>query len=90
MSLCYGCEACFSSCPTAAISMVEDGKGFRRPKINQNKCIDCHACVKTCPRQKTPSKNKVQEAYAVKFKDETIRMKSQSGGMFWALCESII
>ena len=90
MSLCYGCEACFSSCPTAAISMVEDGKGFRKPKIDQNKCIDCHVCVKICPRQKAPSKNKVQEAYAVKFKDETIRMKSQSGGMFWALCESII
>ena len=41
---CTGCEACVSSCPVEAISMVAvDDKA----KVS-NECIDCGACVDEC------------------------------------------
>ena len=46
---CCGCTACYSICPKAAISMVEDGEGFEYPQIDESKCIFCYQCLKVCP-----------------------------------------
>ena len=46
---CCGCTACYSICPTNAISMVEDEEGFEYPIIDQEKCICCHKCIGVCP-----------------------------------------
>lgn len=46
---CCGCTACYSICPKAAISMVEDGEGFEYPQIDESKCICCYQCLKVCP-----------------------------------------
>lgn len=46
---CCGCTACYSICPTNAISMVEDGEGFEYPLIDQEKCIGCNKCIGVCP-----------------------------------------
>ena len=36
---CCACYACYSICPTKAIDMIEDDKGFKYPEINKGKCI---------------------------------------------------
>lgn len=41
---CTGCEACVDSCPTDAISMVNE-----KAKVDENECTDCGACVDACP-----------------------------------------
>lgn len=45
---CTGCGACAAVCPQGAIQLIEDRKGFRKPVINQESCIDCELCKKTC------------------------------------------
>lgn len=46
---CCGCTACYSVCPTNAISMKEDREGFLYAVIDQNKCVNCGACKAVCP-----------------------------------------
>jgi electron transport complex protein RnfB len=42
---CDGCDACVSSCPTAAIT----GEKGMRHVVNKEKCIGCGLCLNTCP-----------------------------------------
>lgn len=86
---CTGCSACVSVCPTGSISMKEDREGFLQPHIDTNTCIGCHKCEKTCPiitPIKIPTDFETQ-AYAAINKDEAVRMRSSSGGMFHALAK---
>lgn len=46
---CCGCTACFSVCPKAAITMIDDEEGFSYPVIDDTKCIRCYQCNKVCP-----------------------------------------
>ena len=46
---CCGCQACYNICPKNAIEMIEDEKGFKYPRINNEKCINCGLCERTCP-----------------------------------------
>lgn len=90
---CTGCEACVEVCPYQAISMVENEKGFKHPKIQEDKCVNCLLCEKTCPiinSQKVPVNPRPQEVYACWHNDETTRRKSSSGGVFSALAETIL
>ena len=86
---CTGCAACVSVCPTGSISMKEDREGFLQPHIDADTCIKCHKCEKTCPvitPIKIPTDFETQ-AYAAINKDEAVRMRSSSGGMFHALAK---
>jgi len=86
---CTGCAACASVCPTGSISMKEDREGFLQPHIETKTCIGCHKCEKTCPILnpiEIPTDFETQ-AYAAINKDEDIRMRSSSGGMFHALAK---
>lgn len=86
---CMGCAACASVCPTHSIAMKEDKEGFLHPKIDRKTCIKCHKCESTCPiLNKETIRNDVEtKAYAAINKDEEIRMKSSSGGVFHALAK---
>lgn len=53
---CCGCTACFSICPTKAISMVEDEEGFLYPVADFQKCIKCYKCLKVCAFKKDQKK----------------------------------
>ena len=87
---CCGCEACAQRCAHNAISMKRDKEGFLYPIIDPNKCTKCDICEKVCPiiNQKLPSEP--IKTYAAKNKDEIIRLKSSSGGIFTLLATNII
>lgn len=91
-SECCGCHACYNICPTGAIAMEEDGKGFKYPVINKEKCINCGACEKVCPILKNSinTKKDFPKAYACKNKNDEIRMKSSSGGIFTLIAKVIL
>ncbi|MDD5990055.1 MAG: Coenzyme F420 hydrogenase/dehydrogenase, beta subunit C-terminal domain [Paludibacteraceae bacterium] len=89
---CTGCAACASACPTGSIIMRENKEGFLQPQIDAETCIKCHKCEKTCPVIKPieiPLEFETQ-AYAAINKDEAVRMRSSSGGMFYALAKRTI
>ena len=45
---CCGCSACYSICPTSAISMELDNEGFFYPVVDAIKCIRCYKCLDVC------------------------------------------
>ena len=69
--------------------MIEDKEGFLQPYIDTKTCIGCRKCEKTCPiitPIKIPTDFETQ-AFAAINKDEEVRMRSSSGGMFHALAK---
>lgn len=89
---CTGCAACVSVCPTGSISMKEDREGFLQPHIDTKTCIGCHKCEKTCSII-TPIEVPIDfetQVYAAINKDEEVRMRSSSGGMFHILAKGTI
>lgn len=87
---CTGCSACLNICPTGAISMVTNSEGFFVPHIDSEKCINCGLCNKVCPSLNKITKfnqYSVPKVYAGWNKDEKIRLKSSSGGVFSVLAE---
>lgn len=89
---CYGCYACSNVCPKRCIVMTEDRDGFAVPEVNNKECIKCGVCLQVCPA-KTKYKDKKKpllKIYAANVKDENIRMKSTSGGMFYPIAKYVI
>lgn len=90
---CTGCGACANICPTGAISMVQNREGFYIPQIDDKKCIHCGLCDKTCPilnKLATDNQYPIPYVYAGWNKDEKIRMKSSSGGIFSIFADFIL
>lgn len=88
---CCGCNACMQICPKKCIDMIEDTEGFLYPIVDSSKCIQCNLCEKICPIQNIRSQsNKLQNTYIAYIKDEEVRLKSSSGGMFTLLAEAIL
>ncbi len=89
--ICSGCGACYAKCPTNAITMVPDELGFLYPEIERDKCINCGLCRKICPSaNKFVDYGKKPQAYAVVNKDNEVRIKSSSGGVFSLIAEKVI
>ena len=89
---CTGCMACKNACPRNAITIEEDTKtGFLYPKINTEYCVNCNICRKVCPvENKLPENKNEIEVYACKNKNDQIRMKSSSGGIFTLIANYIL
>ena len=89
---CSGCHACSNVCPKDCIQMLSDSEGFWYPQINKDKCIDCGLCEKACPiiHRWQPDESRTTTALAAMNKNETIRLRSSSGGIFSLLAEYII
>ena len=47
--LCVGCGTCFTICPTNAITICRNRKGFYVPVVNNEVCNKCRLCIKVCP-----------------------------------------
>ncbi len=78
---CSGCRVCEKICPKNAIEMKEDERGFFYPIVNYDKCVKCGICRKKCPINNEEIEKEIT-AYAAYNKDEEIRLKSSSGGIF--------
>ena len=89
-SKCSGRHACYSICPTHAIEMVEDEKGFKYPVVDKEKCINCGLCEKVCPILNIKTIKNEPVAYACYNKIENIRKESSSGGIFTLLANKIL
>lgn len=88
---CSGCSACYNVCPKNCIEMKQDEEGFLYPVIDKNKCVNCGLCEKTCPIiNKQSVANKTPKTFAAINKNEEIRMKSSSGGLFSAIAEYVL
>lgn len=88
--MCSGCHACYNKCPRNAIEMIEDEKGFKYPKVNKDKCINCGLCDKVCPILNKKKVENSPKVYACYNTDESVRMKSSSGGIFSLLATEIL
>ena len=84
---CCGCAKCQSVCPTKAITM-RFLNGHYYPVVIKDLCIDCKKCANQCDF-KLKATNTPISAYAVKH-NQTVRMKSSSGGVFTALSDYIL
>jgi len=89
-SACCGCAACVQRCPKQCISLKEDKEGFLYPIVDESTCIDCRLCEKVCPIINQSEPRQPLKVYAAKHKDDEIRLKSSSGGIFTLLAEQII
>ncbi len=91
---CTGCTACYSGCPTSAITMRSDQEGFLYPAVDYNKCVECGLCKKICPTIGESSvffdEDSKVEAYAAYNKDSDVRFKSSSGGIFSLMAEEVL
>lgn len=88
--MCNGCHACYNICPVSSLSMEIDDEGFLYPKINKETCINCNLCNKVCPLTKDREVKSKKIAYACYNKDENIRMKSSSGGIFTSISNKVL
>ncbi len=91
---CTGCMACKQKCKKGAINIVLD-KGFWYPEINEEKCVHCGLCMTSCPvlNMKGMKGNTHEEettCLAAWNKDETVRMRSSSGGAFSVMAEKVL
>lgn len=89
-SECCGCYSCVEACPQQAILMECDGEGFWYPNIDKNKCIDCNICDQKCPSKNASIRESKKKAYACLNRNEDVRLRSSSGGIFSVIAEHIL
>lgn len=70
--------------------MVADEEGFLRPQVDAAKCVGCHRCEQVCPVLHPSEPDVAPICYAAYTKDENLRLKSSSGGIFTELAKPII
>ena len=87
---CVSCRSCEYTCPKNCISFCEDDCGFIYPEVSEN-CIDCGLCVNHCPilgYKKDETKKRIVKAMILK--DDSLLLKSSSGGVFVGIAEYVL
>lgn len=87
---CCGCSACASVCPRHCITMVEDSEGFLYPQVDEEACVNCGLCEKVCNERNPYDHRQPLQVLAAINKDDEVRQKSSSGGIFHLLAEKTI
>ena len=87
---CSGCGACEQACPHRCIDLVADNEGFWYPRVDTGKCTDCDLCEKVCPVINQDKERVPLKVYAAINKDESVRAKSASGGIFTIIAEEVL
>ena len=90
---CCGCSACVDTCPKKAIKLELDEKGFWYPRVDEEKCLFCGKCIDACMfhcKQSSEERFAPNSVYAVKHKNESIRLLSRSGGVFTAVTDVVL
>ena len=88
--MCMGCSACSNACPSRAISMVEDWKGFLYPKIDKSKCVDCRLCQKVCPVNHEVGSFHFPESRAFVEANLNYLLSASSGGAFGVVARYVL
>jgi coenzyme F420-reducing hydrogenase beta subunit len=89
--LCSGCGTCALVCPQKCITYSNDYLGNPFAVVDTSVCIGCGACEKVCPIQKTFNQNSIGiTAYAAYARDDKVRYRGSSGGMFETIAEWIL
>lgn len=88
--LCTGCSACQQTCPKGCIELIPGDNGFLYPSIDTDICIDCGKCLKVCPAYNKMEPRTPLHCYAAYNKDEDLRLKSSSGGVFIEIAKYVI
>lgn len=70
--------------------MVADEEGFFRPQVDAEKCVGCRRCELVCPVLHPGEPDMLPTCYAAYTKDEELRLRSSSGGIFTELAKPII
>ncbi len=90
-NLCCGCETCGLICPKSCISFECDSLGHKYPRVDKNLCVNCRKCESVCPIQKNYVGHAIgNEAHIVYSKDENIRRRGSSGGVFETIATWIV
>ncbi|RKY91286.1 hypothetical protein DRQ15_05320 [candidate division KSB1 bacterium] len=99
-SLCSQCGVCIAFCPTQALRSKRDAYGLNFPSLIPSKCTLCGLCNKICPsyefdnssikeifndQKRHPLLGYYIGSYYGFSNDESIRIKSSSGGIVPAL-----
>jgi coenzyme F420-reducing hydrogenase beta subunit len=90
---CCGCGVCSAVCPKTAITMKENYQGFKYPSVDNKKCINCGLCIDNCSFNNSQSSNNLNEFpqfFALKHKNQDVRVESRSGGAYTALSDVIL
>lgn len=88
---CTGCKMCADICPNMAISHEADDSGFFYPVVNYEMCSRCGICIKNCPAFDVYAGDKKEpKVYFAWAKDDEIRMKSTSGGIYSILAAEYV
>lgn len=87
---CCGCSACFATCPDNCIMMKPDQEGFEYPIVDHDRCRHCRQCQNVCPIIHPREQSIKPEVCACFNKDESLRMRSTSGGIFSLLAEHVL
>ena len=86
---CTGCMECIDICPKNAIRVVDSWTKYDAI-IDSDKCIKCNACHRACQNN-----NKIMLTKPIYWKqgwasDDSIRMKSSSGGIATAIEQAFV
>lgn len=87
---CTGCGACLQTCKVDAIKMETQADGFIYPRIDSAKCVQCGQCVKVCHALDNSVLKASSICYAAQISRKDILRISTSGGLFYALAQSIL
>lgn len=88
---CTSCTACINICPKQCISIEKNEDDFDYLRIDKSKCVRCNKCENICPVINEINSTSLSiKAYAIKNKDEKIRLNSTSGGVFSLLANYVL
>jgi coenzyme F420-reducing hydrogenase beta subunit len=91
LSLCCGCSACAAVCPTGAISIAENDKGFLHNQVAEEKCIHCKKCLRVCPFHQVQAMDlkNAMKLVAYQSAEKQHQVYSSSGGFSADLAASL-